>query len=212
MLTPQSRGLGFGVGTEPLSSVFAHHGCTILGADAPATVIDAQWVSNGQHSHSLDGMYYSNIIPFTLFKARCMFMELDMNDHHTIPEGYDFHWSSCVIEHLGNIAKAQEFILQSARRLAPGGIGVHTTEFNLSSAIDTYDGADTCIFRSTDLIALREALISEGFRVDPLVFDPGTHPYNYHVDIPPYKSLVHTRLMLGGYASTSVSLIFTKPA
>jgi hypothetical protein len=210
-LTPQSRGLGFGVGTEPLSSVFAHHGCTILGTDAPANVIDPLWILNGEHSDNINGMYHDNLIERDIFDARCAFSELDMNKHGTIPEGYDFHWSSCVIEHLGNIAKAQQFILQSAHRLAPGGIGVHTTEFNLSSAIDTYDGADTCIFRSTDLIALREALISEGFRVDPLVFDPGTHPYNYHVDIPPYKSLVHTRLMLGGYASTSVSLIFTKP-
>ena len=210
-LTHGSRGLGFGVGTEPLSSVFAHHGCTILGTDAPAKVIDAQWISTGQHSHSLDGMHHSNIISYSLFTDQCMFKELDMNSYDQIPDGYDFHWSSCVIEHLGSIAKAHEFILQSARRLAPGGIGVHTTEFNLSSAIETYDGADTCIFRSTDLIALREALISEGLQVDPLVFDPGTHPYNYHVDIPPYKSVVHTRLMLAGYASTSVSLIFTKP-
>ena len=121
-LTPQSRGLGFGVGTEPLSSVFAHHGCTILGTDAPANVIDTQWISTRQHSNSLEGMHYSNIISFSLFKMRCMFMELDMNNHHEIPNGYDFHWSSCVVEHLGNIAKAQEFILQSARRLARGGL------------------------------------------------------------------------------------------
>ena len=40
-----------------------------------------------------------------------------MNDYGSIPDGYDFHWSSCVIEHLGGIRKALDFVLESVERL-----------------------------------------------------------------------------------------------
>ena len=211
-LGPQCRGLGFGVGTEPLSSIFVSYGCTILGTDAPLNNIDPSWAVTNEHSSSITTMYHERILPRVAFEAKCNFLELDMNNTSTIPTDYDFHWSSCVIEHLGGLDHAITFLIESATRLAPGGIAVHTTEFNLTSDTQTYDGSDTCIFRMKDFQLLDTKLAAAGITLLPMVFDPGSHPYNYHVDIPPYQSQVHTRLMLGGYASTSVVLVIHKPS
>jgi hypothetical protein len=209
-LTTTVRGLGFGVGTEPLACVFAKHGCNILGTDAPLESIDAAWSLTNEHSSSLDGMYHERLLSRSEFDAQCTFLPLNMNNAPSIPTNFDFHWSSCVIEHLGSIEHATTFLVESAIRLAPGGIAVHTTEFNLSSDDETHDGRDTCIFRMKDLRTITSILELAGVAVSPMIFDPGIHPYNYHVDTPPYQSTVHTRLLLEGYVSTSIVIVLHK--
>ncbi len=65
------------------------------------------------------------------------FREVDMN---TVPDdlaGYDFCWSACALEHLGSLDNGIKFIRRSLACLAPGGVAVHTTEFNTSSDEDT---------------------------------------------------------------------------
>lgn len=141
---------------------------------------------------------------------RCEFKSLDMNSYSEIPPGYDFHWSSCVIEHLGGIKYAIDFLLESSLRLADGGVAVHTTEFNLSSNQDTVDEAGTCILRKCDLEHLVSRLFDYGLHPEPLILDPGFHPYNYHVDAPPFEAYNHLRLALGGYAATSVGIVIRK--
>ena len=134
-----------------------------------------------------------------------------MRAHDQIPKGHDFRWSSCVIEHIGGIRAAQDFLLASANRLNPGGIAVHTTEFNLSSDLDTVDEPGTCVFRARDLQQLKAELEEQGLQMEPLILDPGMHPYNYHVDAPPYDSRVHLRLLLEKFAATSIGIVIRKP-
>lgn len=206
-----SRGLGFGVGTEPLASYFVSKGCEILATDAPGDLVDDGWKKTSQHAAHIDSLFHSEIVDKALFKERCTFMSLDMNDYKSIPSGFDFHWSSCVIEHLGGIKKATEFVLESAKRLAPGGFAVHTTEFNLSSDNETIDQPGTCILRGFDISELTGLLQQLGFEMDPIILDPGQHPYNFHVDVPPFRSSVHLRLQLEGFSSTSIGLVVHKP-
>lgn len=206
-----AKGLGFGVGEEPLSSYFASKGCTILATDAPECLTDDNWRSTAQHAANKISIWHPALIDREQFEDRCSFLPLDMNSYSDIPEGYDFHWSSCVIEHLGGIKQAIDFITESVERLAPGGTAVHTTEFNLSSDIDTIDAPGTCILRGSDLITMLDDLSMRGFEVDPLILDPGSHPYNFHVDTSPFRSSVHLRLQLERFAATSVGLLIKKP-
>jgi hypothetical protein len=205
------RGLGFGVGTEPLSSLFASMGCRILASDAPDAVGEEGWKRTAQHASALQQLWHSHLISYEDFAAACHFQPIDMRVHEQIPSGYDFHWSSCVIEHIGGIRAAQDFLLASTHRLNRGGIAVHTTEFNLTSDLETIDEPGTCIFRSRDLQQLQQELKQQGLQMDPLVLDPGMHAYNYHVDTPPYDSQVHLRLKLNRFASTSVGIVIRKP-
>ncbi|MCP9925930.1 hypothetical protein KBY79_12000 [Synechococcus lacustris C3-12m-Tous] len=210
-LYPGFRGLGFGVGTESLPSLFVSLGCNILATDAPENPDIISWKNSDQHANSLISIWREEMVEWDLFEKACRFAPLDMNNHLSIPHGYDFHWSSCVIEHLGGIREAQDFILNSISALAPGGIAVHTTEFNLSSETETVDEPGTCILRAKDIFKLQNEVEDRGFKVDPIILDPGSHPYNYHVDSPPYQSSVHLRLLLDGYASTSIGFVVKKP-
>lgn len=204
------RGVGFGVGTEPLSAAFAAKGCQILATDAPFEINDQGWALTDQHASSLQALQKPHLISNEELYERCQFKSLDMNNYSEIPAGYDFHWSSCVIEHLGGIKYAIDFLLQSSLRLADGGVAVHTTEFNLSSNQDTVDEVGTCILRKSDLEYLVSRLFDYGLHAEPLILDPGHHPYNYHVDAPPYVGYNHLRLALCGYAATSVGIVIRK--
>jgi len=210
-LRPGLKGLGFGVGTEPLSSLFASLGCTILASDAPDEVSDEGWKRTAQHASALRQLWHGNLIAYDDFAAACTFQPLDMRAHDQIPGGHDFHWSSCVIEHIGGIRAAQDFLLASTQKLNPGGIAVHTTEFNLASDLETVDEPGTCVFRGSDLQQLNSELAMQGLQMEPLVLDPGVHAYNYHVDAPPYDSKVHLRLLLESYAATSIGIVIRKP-
>jgi 2-polyprenyl-3-methyl-5-hydroxy-6-metoxy-1,4-benzoquinol methylase len=205
------KGLGFGVGTEPLSSLFASYGCEILATDAPEDAIsDEGWKQTAQHASSLKHLWHKEIISFEDFSTLCTFQSLDMRAHETIPQGHDFHWSSCVIEHIGGIRAAKEFLLESSKKLNHGGIAIHTTEFNLSSDINTIDKPGTCIFRASDLRQLSAELSRERIYMEPLILDPGIHSYNFHVDTPPYNSKVHLRLELERFAATSIGIVIKK--
>jgi len=210
MLSPGKKGLGFGVGSEPLPAAFVARKCKILATDAPSEINDQGWALTGQHASSLDALRKPEIVSDNEFTNLCDFMPLDMNDYGSIPPGWQFHWSSCVIEHLGGIEEAIEFLVQSSLRLAPGGVAVHTTEFNLSSNEHTIDQPGSCILRKCDLERLSDRLGNVGLSIEPLILDPGSHVYNYHVDAPPYQSYNHLRLELGNYVSTSLGVVIKR--
>ena len=87
---------------------------------------------------------------------------VDMNSIPDDIEGYDFTWSACAFEHLGSIDKGLEFVKNSLKCLKPGGIAVHTTEFNASSDQNTLTSGPTVLFRKKDLELLGEEKCARG--------------------------------------------------
>jgi hypothetical protein len=56
MLQPGRRGLGFGVGREPLASVFAKRGCAIVATDLAANAATRLgWAQSNQHASAPGG-------------------------------------------------------------------------------------------------------------------------------------------------------------
>ena len=203
-----ARGLGFGVGREPLAAFFASMDCQVTATDMSAQgASDAGWIQSSQHAEGKEGLRRAIVCPDDLFDRNVEFRECDMNAVPDDLTGYDFCWSACALEHLGSIEKGLDFIVRSVECLKPGGWAIHTTELNLTSNDDTVDNMDTVLFRRRDLEALAARLTAMGHHVEPFDFDPGTKPLDNYIDVPPYRTEPHLKIALFGYSITSVGIM-----
>lgn len=214
LLRPGATGIGFGVGKEPLVSYFASRGVKILATDLNfSKAKELGWVSTEQHSSCLDGLNERGLCEADVFLDHASFREVDMNHIPSDIGRYDFCWSSCAFEHLGSIRRGLDFVINSAKLLKPGGVAVHTTEYNVSSNSDTLDNnPGFVIFRRCDIELLVEELRLEGFEVEPIDFSSGNDDLEQHVDLPPYVDEPHLRLQLAAkFVSTSLGIIIRAP-
>lgn len=215
-----SRGLGFGCGEEPLPSVFAKYGVHVLATDLDQSRPEAKgWRETGQHSDSAESLRNRGICPDEKLLANIAFQPADMNDIPRELDGqFDFCWSSCALEHVGSIEKGLKFIENSLRTLKPGGVAVHTTEFNLADG-ETIDNWGTVLFQKKHIIDFVAQLESRGFNVAPLDFSPGNKILDGFVDIPPWghdavrlsDPSAHLKLSVDGFPCTSIGLIVQVP-
>ena len=221
LLVAGARGLGFAVGTEKLPSLLASYGCRITATDLPAEdERNRAWAATGQWVGNLEALNVHGLCPETEFRARVGYRPVDMNHIPADLRGYDFTWSTCSFEHCGSIELGLRFLEQQMACLRPGGVAVHTTEFNLSSNAKTLSEGSCVIFRLRDIEDVCRRLTAEGHHVEPLDLEPGSDAIDRFVDPPPYYSsaqepygrIKHLRLNLAGYASTSIGLIIRKAA
>jgi glycosyltransferase involved in cell wall biosynthesis/SAM-dependent methyltransferase len=214
-LKPGNSAIGFGVGKEPLVSYFASKGVQVLATDLDfSKAEELGWVTTDQHSNNLDALNEGGICDPDEFVRLASFKNVDMNAIPSDIGTYDFCWSSCAFEHLGSIRKGLDFVKNSVRLLKPGGIAVHTTEFNLTSNTNTLDNNPSfVIFRRCDIELLVEELSAEGYEVEPIDFTAGEDELERYIDMPPYLDEPHLRLQLAGeFVSTSIGLIIRAPA
>ncbi len=211
LLQPGRRGLGFGCGREPLAALMAALGCEVVAMDLDAAAAAGHgWIETDQHAARLEDLNDRGICPPELFARRVRFRPADMN---AIPEdlaGFDFVWSCCAFEHLGSIEHGLAFVRRAMRCLRPGGIAVHTTEFNLSSNQRTAESRDLSVFRRQDLERLVRDLEAAGHRPFPFNFNAGNGPLDRYVDLPPYRSEPHVRLRLDRFVITSIGLVIQR--
>jgi hypothetical protein len=213
MLVDGQRGLGFAVGTEPLSALFAKSGCRIVASDLnPDSAGKAGWIQSNQHASSLLQLNGRGICPEDVFVERVQFVEADMCAIPADLRGFDFLWSSCAMEHLGSLQNGMDFVINAMECLRPGGVAVHTTELNCDSNRRTIETGGDVIYRQRDLLELAALLQAKGHSVEPFDFDLGETAADRYIDEPPYKGASHLKLRIGGYASTSFGLIITKSA
>lgn len=214
-LRPGARGLGFAVGQEPLAALFASHGCSIVASDlAEDAAREAGWVETHQHAASLAALNARGLCPRERFEELTRFRVVDMNAIPTDLRGFDFLWSACALEHLGSIENGERFIYRAMECLAPGGVAVHTTEFNLSFESYTPASGPTVVFRRRDIERIADTLRADGHEI-ALDLREGDRPLDRFVDVPPYthpflKLLLFSRLH--GCISTSIGLIIRKAA
>lgn len=212
VITPGMKGLGFGVGEEPISAVLAARGVEILATDLQVEeAVALGWVDTAQHAGSLAALNNREICPPDAFNRLVSFRSLDMNAVPDDVTGFDFCWSACALEHLGSIDKGLQFIERSLHCLKPGGVAVHTTEFNCNSDEDTLDNASTVLFRRSDFLNLARRLRASGHSVT-LNFEIGDQPLDQHIDMPPYSPDNHLKLMIEPWITTSFGITVRKSA
>jgi hypothetical protein len=218
-LTPGRKGLGFGCGEEPLPSLLAAYDIAITATDLDPGESAAQaWIATNENMTSLEKIWHPGLCTRALFEKNVSLQYIDMN---TIPdhlEGkYDFCWSACALEHLGSIKNGLQFIENSLKTLVPGGLSIHTTEFNYLEDEETIDNHVTVLFRKRDFEELSAKLIAANHEVAALDFSVGSDFLDRFIDLPPYNSKIyahtqdaHLKLLIDGFASTSFGLIIRK--
>jgi len=217
MLVPGKNGLGFGCGSEPLPSLFAKYGVKILATDQdPADSQSAGWIESGQHTTSVERLRMANICPDPELRNTIDLRYVDMNKIPPDLDGrFDFCWSTCSLEHLGSIEHGLTFIERSLRTLKPGGVAVHTTEWNMNDEGDTVDYAQTVLFQKKHLMDVIGRIRRQGFLVAEPDFTHGEDLFDGITDLPPYGAhgadVMHLRLSLSGYRCTSWGMIVQKP-
>lgn len=210
VMAPGMRGIGFGVGGEPLAALFASRDISILATDLAAEEAQQKgWVDTAQHAANKEALNDRGICPADRFDRLVDFRFMNMNAIESDVREFDFCWSACALEHLGSIEMGLEFIRNSLDCLKPGGVAIHTTELNCSSNNATLDNASTVLFRKRDFIALAERLTAEGHEV-VLNFDTGDLPLDKHIDMPPFSQDNHLKLQIEKWVTTSFGMIVRK--
>lgn len=209
MLKPGKLGLGFGVGKEPLVPLFASLGCQLLATDqSDQDAEDSGWKTTNQFAGNLERLNDKSLCNSDTFRQNVKFRTVDMRYIPGDLREFDFNWSSCAFEHLGSIENGINFIRKQLDTLKPGGISVHTTEFNISSNQGTVDRGPTVLFRRSDLESLQKHLRRLGHEMR-LNFTLGNTEFDLHVDKPTWQG-AHLRLEADGYVITSFGLVIRK--
>jgi cyclopropane fatty-acyl-phospholipid synthase-like methyltransferase len=216
-LKPGMRGLGFGCGKERLVPAMAALGIDLVVTDLDFVEAQAKgWTATNQHSSNLDS--FKIFCPHVCTEEQLERLQYRTVDMNKIPQdlmsmGFDFVWSSCSLEHVGSLAEAKRFIYSTAHCLKPGGIAVHTTEFNLSSNERTLESGSTVLFRKRDILEIQEELK----KLDALMyspdFNPGDRELDRYIDIPPYLGSTqrrHLKLQIDEFNCTSVGICFRR--
>jgi len=211
MLQTGKRGLAFAVGQEMLPALFASMGCDIVATDLDESDQRSQvWAESDQHTSAVAPLNRRGICDPTEFAQRVSFRAVDMNRIPTDLTDFDFTWSSCSFEHCGSIELGQQFIWNQMNCLKPGGIAVHTTEFNLSSNDETTSEGVTVLFRRRDIEEIVRQLRAKGHEVELINLDVGEGQADRCIDRKPYVAKQQMKLQLDDFVSTSIGLIIRK--
>ena len=213
LLEAGRTGCGFAVGRELLPSAFAAMGVQILATDQPPEGAADVWTTTGQHATSLESAYWPGLINREDFDARVRFRHVDMRDLQLPwPEKFDFLWSSCAIEHLGSLEAGWNFVLQSMALVKPGGLAVHTTEFNVTSNDETLELAESVVYRRRDIEELDQRLRAIACGLSRCDFFAGDDTHDVIFDHIPYyqNDRPHVKALIGGHVATSFLLIIRK--
>lgn len=218
------RGLGFGCGEEALPSYFAARGMAITMTDLPpGDRASSGWVATGQHAGSAERAFQPHLVGRTDFERNVSLRHVDMNKIPADLRDYDFCWSMCALEHLGSIEKGLAFIENAMETLRPGGLAVHTTEFNFLSDEETVDNSPTVLFQRKHFIEIAARLRARRHKPAELDFDIGGGPLDKFIDVPPFfidwpdhvrrawgERADHIKVSVDGFASTCFGLIVAK--
>ncbi|WP_245615259.1 SAM-dependent methyltransferase [Muricoccus aerilatus] len=221
MLAPGKRGLGFAVGAEWLPSFLAKRGVEVVATDLDAEDMRAQnWIKADQHGGRMETIFKPGLIDLDSFNSKVSLRPVDMNhipaDLHG---GFDFVWSVCSLEHCGSIKQGLDFVVEAMRCLRPGGVAVHTTEFNVNPEGPTIEEGATVLFQRRHMAELEARLSLAGHRMLPMDFGTGTGILDGFVDLPPYPGNAsplaipeapHLRLSIMGLVATSIGFIVEK--
>ncbi len=213
LLTPGARGLGFAVGQEPLVALFAGHGCRVVATDLPPGAREARaWRLSGQLGNGLGDLRRDSLCDPNRFQELVTWRPVDMR---AVPEdltGFDFCWSACALEHLGSLEAGMSFVERSLRTLRPGGVAVHTTEYNVGSNDGTVATGPTVLYREQDVLELAGRLERSGHQVAAFALSPGKGVLDEYVDAPPYSTEPHIRVWLRSFVTTSLAMVVRSSA
>jgi hypothetical protein len=176
LLHPGSRGLGFGVGCEQIAALFAKYGCEVVVTDVILDdKIRKHWLETDQHcGGDISVLNRDGIATEGQWAARARFEYADMRHIPARLKDFDFCWSTNSLDHLGSYRLGFKFLMDSLNCLKPGGLSVHTTEYNTTSLEESYGARkseepfDTVFFRKRDISEFHARCKRNGIQVGQL--------------------------------------------
>ena len=202
-IAPGRSALGLGVRRERIPALLASRGVAVVAIADPGRVPD-QEARGGLH------LFHPEVVHLEDFEALAHYHEADLRDPRAdLGAGYDAVWSCALAQHMGSVERVLGFLERSLDVLKPGGVAVHTFDFNISSDDQTVDRADFAIPRRRDMEALALRLKRAGHEMLPLNLHPGHDTADGVVDVPPY-GLPHLKIEVGEHVVTSLGLAIRK--
>jgi glycosyltransferase involved in cell wall biosynthesis/SAM-dependent methyltransferase len=217
VLKEGNKGLGFAVGNEPLASTFASMGCEVIATDQSPDNPNAEqyWGITDQLCYEKTALNRRGICDSEQFNRLVSFRHVDMTN---IPgdlknEQFNFIWSSCSFEHVGSIERGVAFVIESLRCLKPGGLAVHTTEYNCNSNETTLVNDSLAFYRRKDIEWLIKELENSGHTVEPVTLNFGSSQLDMSPMHPPHDhKKPHLKVEIAGHIATSLLLVIHKSA
>lgn len=209
LLAKGRTGVGFGTGGEPIPALLASRGVKVLATDYPGGPDAHLWKHQGNPPDG-SGLERPDICPPAQFQKHVQWRAVDMR---RIPQDlgtFDFCWSACAFEHLGSLGNGLDFVEASLRHVRPGGLAVHTTEYNLQSNARTWKRGLTVLYRQKDIEAFVGRMDRLGHEVLPIDWDPGMGVLDRYVDEHPFTERAHLRLRKKGVTFTSFGIAIRK--
>lgn len=205
-MVPGAKGLGF-VTQGPLVSYLAGRGCEITAVDASAPT--------PQDHHR------SELVSREIYDRNVKPVAADINALPDTLGQFDFCWSIGRLQHAGSLANGVNVVEKSADLLKPGGVLVHTAEFNFIHDEQTIDNWSLVLFQRRHFEEMAKQLTAKGCRVLPLDFNVGNRPLDRFIDVPPFdapganvndwsRDATHIKASIDGFPCTSFGLIAVK--
>ena len=212
LLRPGASAIGFGVGTEPVPAAFAARGVRVVATDRPQDE-RGHWSTRNEYAVNVESLVKPAICDPSVMREVVSFRPVDMA---ALPEDlgrFDIVWSACALEHLGSPAVGLDFALRSLELLKPGGIAIHTTEFDLTPGPHAVDYGHCALYRLQDLNDFAARVRSRGFQIDINPYVAFEHPADRAI-APPLSlgdEQFHLKLALYDSISTSIVLVIRHP-
>lgn len=213
LLEPGLAAIGFGVGQEPMPSVLARHGLSVLATDLPAEdPRAAAWIKGRQHCASLEAVLRSPVVEPADFDARVRFEPADIAAPPPALAGrFDLAWSVNVLGQLGSAAAAVDALEASLAVLRPGGVALHTFGLLIDDDDTPAEARQNTFLRRRDVEHLLSRLISAGHEPWPLNLYPGDEEGDAHLD-PTAQGMPQLKARQGERVVTSLGLAVRRRA
>jgi hypothetical protein len=206
-VAPGKRALGLGVRRERIAALLASRAVSVHAIRLAETA-----EPNLSQQHAMLQLFYPGIIPIDDFDVMVSMEDgVALDPARGLAAEYDGVWSMGVVQRLGSIAAAGDFIRRSLDALRPGGVAAHTLDLNLSSEADGSGVAGQLAFHRADLDALVLRLVRDGYEVLPINLYPGHDAADAVIDAPPF-GLPHLKVLAGLETVGSFGLAIRRPA
>lgn len=199
------RFLGFGCGMEMIPALLTSQGAHVVASDY-ADIAEREgldWASRG-----LDELFPDHLLARGAKRELAEFRHVDMNAIPDDLRGFDGIWSCGALEHIGGLQNGLDFIVNAMDCLRPGGIAVHTTEFNLSPGDQTHETPNLSIYRAHHIQSVIDRLRDAGHEVH-MNWTRGDTAADNHVDRESSYDLAIVADVCG-FDTTSIGLIIRK--
>lgn len=176
------RGVGFGVGSESLTSQIADLGPKLTATDLCGQ--DWSHINSGFGGLSSHQRIETRVVDMN-------WIDGESGKATVENESYDFSYSICSMDHCGTVWWTKRFLLNQMNCLRVGGIATHTGEYTISLGLPRVGG--TVWLDWADILDICNMLLQLGHEPAPIDWNIGNSVEDHQVDPHPHSGAIHLK-------------------